>query len=660
MRALAAALVAGLVAAALPATAGASYGAGAALVSVSYDRLEQGDDASTAVALAGGGRYAVFDTRARNFFADDDPDPAGAYRVGGVFRRDLETGGLVLVADGDLRDGGANELLRQGAHSPSVSADGRYVSFSTAQQLVPQDTNDNVDVYVRDMDVPIRDASAYALVSVRSDGGPATYAALSTPRPGRNPGSDTWAGGSISADGRRVVFRTVEVASNLPSRSTTDTPAGQVFVRDLDAGTTTLITRKLSDGSPAGGATGPLEISADGSTVAWTGRNAADQAAFLQGEPQSTAIAYYLWQRIGEPTRRITGATDLDDPGCPPGSVVTSSQTRSDPCYGPLTDPEGIRADIGGRAPALSADGYTVAFLVTAGPRPNVDTGSGTDLWITDMHPGVSRKAGSRELTREGAVGDPRATGSIDEIAISADGTRIAVLTARAQFVLPFPAPVGTFRREAGARDVDLIDLRAGTIERVSRGYDGGDTAGDSLDSLSISGDATRIAFASRATNLFFGDANAQADIFLAQVKPEPAPEPPPVEEEPQPPVDITPVTPRLGVKQRRLADGTVELTVTVPAPGILEASTRGRLAASVREARRSRRKLPLRVVAKGRATARSATNVKVKLTLTKRYRAELRRRHSIRTSTRLDFRPASGGAQLHRSISVVFALARK
>jgi hypothetical protein len=658
-RALVAALLALL---ALPPAALAAFAPGASLVSVSYARLEQGDDSSTAVALSSDGRYAAFDTRARNFFADDDPDPPGAYRAGGIFRRDMQTNALELVADGDVRDEISDDLLSVGAHQPSISGDGRYVSFSTAQKLVPADTNGNVDVYVRDMNVPVRAPGAFALVSApNGTSAQATYADPPTPRPGRNPGADTWAGSSISGDGRKVAFRTVQVNSNLPAGGpTTDTPAGQVLVRDLDSRTTTLITRKTSDGSPAGGATGPLAISADGTTVAWPGRFAAAQTPFLTGEVNSDAFSFYLWQRIGQPTRRITGATDLDDPGCPAGSSITPSQGAQGPCYGPLTDPEGARGDVSSYAPALSADGYSVAFLVTAGPRGNPNTAAAPDVWVTDMHPGVSRKAGSRELTRDGSPSDPRSTGSIDDVAISSDGGRIALVTSRSRFILPFPASIGTFRSDAAARDVDLIDLNAGTIERVTRGSDGSDTNADLLNALSVSSDATKIAFASNASNMITGDANAKSDVFVAQVAPEPPPEAPPVEEPPPPPEDITPITPRLGVKQKRLADGSVEMTVTVPAAGVLEASTKGRLAASRKEARKSRRKLPLRVVASGKKTARTSGSLSLKLKLSSRYREELRRLHTIRTSARLEFRPASGGTRLHRSVSVVFALKRK
>ena len=71
--------------------------------------------------------------RARNFFGDDDPDPAGMYRAGGIFRFDLTTKALEKVADGSLFDEATNAFKRRGAASPSISADGRYVAFATAR-----------------------------------------------------------------------------------------------------------------------------------------------------------------------------------------------------------------------------------------------------------------------------------------------------------------------------------------------------------------------------------------------------------------------------------------------------------------------------------------------------------------------------------------------
>ncbi|HEX5982975.1 MAG TPA: hypothetical protein VFY69_02095, partial [Solirubrobacterales bacterium] len=200
-----------------PASASAFYGYGAQIVSADFVRQEQGDDATVFAAISADGRYVAIQTRARNFFADDDPDPPGRYRAGGIFRFDLATKALEKVADGDLFDEETNAFVRRGASNPSISADGRYVAFATAEPLLAADLNDHVDVYVRDMDVPIGSAGAYDLVSAR-DGGdvPASYGSPSVPTPGSEPGSDVSRGVAISADGTKVAFRT-EVASDLPA-----------------------------------------------------------------------------------------------------------------------------------------------------------------------------------------------------------------------------------------------------------------------------------------------------------------------------------------------------------------------------------------------------------------------------------------------------------
>src|SRR5262245_30460929 len=183
-------------------------------MSASLQLREQGDDSSDLPDLSADGRYVVFHTLARNLFPADITDPPNQFYAGGVFRRDLASGALELVALGDLRQEGSSELLATGASAPSVSGDGRYVAFTTGAALVPQDTNGATDVYVRDMSKPRSDASAYELVSAK-DGGDAaaSYAKPSPDRPLRDPGADTTAGTSISDDGRTVAFFVREMST---------------------------------------------------------------------------------------------------------------------------------------------------------------------------------------------------------------------------------------------------------------------------------------------------------------------------------------------------------------------------------------------------------------------------------------------------------------
>jgi Tol biopolymer transport system component len=648
------------------------YGNGATIASADLVRLEQGDDRTNFAAVSRDGRYVVFETLARNFFADDDPDPPGRYRVGGLFRRDLGGNGpLQIVADGDFLDEDDNALLTRGARNPSVSADGRYVAFSTAQSLVPADTNDNVDIYVRDMNVPIRAAGAFELASAR-DGGttPAAYAPRDPPLPGRNPGSEVFGGTSISADGRRVVFRTQEV-SDLPARAAVDAPAGQLLVRNLDSHSTTLLTRDKTSGEPAGGAVGAAVISGDGSTVAWSGQNAPPQTTFLNGEQESPTQTYYLWRRLADgpasPTRRVTGIADLDDPACPPGATISTSPFALGPCYGPLTEQEEGRSALFGRPPVMSFDGRRVAFLTAAGPRPNNATGQGLDLYVTDMSPGATRKGSTRELTREGTPNNTAESGQIDGIALSGDGRYIAFTSTRTRFVLGSPAPVGTFRAFADARDLYLIDLAANTLERALRGSNGADANAETANLPTISHDGGRIAFTSLATNLFFGDANERADAFavtrtsLPPDDPGAGGEPPPAAggadvTDPLPPV--TEAAPFLRVSPRRQRDGRVVLAVNVPGAGTLEATARGRVPATVAGRQRRSVRFVQRTIARARVRARRAGRVTLTLVPPRRYASLLRRRGGLAATARVSFRPVRG-RPIVRNLRVVFAASR-
>lgn len=662
-------ILASLAALALPATAGAYYGNaadsvdGAQLVSADYARLEQGDDTTRFAAIAAAGRYVAIQTRSRNFFADDDPDPAGQYRTGGIFRSDLRTRTLVKVADGDLLRESDNAFLRRGAANPSISADGRFVAFSTGQRLVSADANDNVDVYVRDMTVGATDPGAYTLVSARSGSeAPATYAPPAQPVTGSPPGAEVSPGVAISADGNRVAFRT-EAESDLPASAAVDAPAGQIFVRDLAARTTTLVTAVRSTGTglmgtePAGGALGAA-LSADGTTVAWTGRNAAAQTRFLAGENPDPVFNYYLWRRapfgLGEATRRIAGLSDPDDPVCrqmeeaDPGMVTIFNPNATGPCFGPLTDQEGNRADISSQLPALSGDGYTVAFLSGAGPRPAVQSGPGLDLYLTDMRPGVSRKQGTTELTRDTSGGDLATSSALGSIALAPDGRHLALTTSRTKFTLPALQLIGSGRTIPGPQELYAVDLQARTIERVTRSLLGGDVDGGSQDGVTISADGAQIAFSSFAGNLFRGDANQRADAFVATRLLEPAGGTGGTAGAGAGASSVTVgrAGPRVIVRAKGKRDGVVILTITVPAAGGIRAVATARTGRPARS----------QTIATRRTHARGKGSFNVVIRAGEDFLPLLRAGRKLHARVRVTFTPAAGGRRLHGSTAVTFA----
>ena len=584
------AVVAALTAAVFTASAGAYVAPGAEILSASVQRLEQGDDSTTQVTLAAGGEYAVFTTRASTFFADNDADPAGQFRSGGIFRRNLVSGSLELVASGDLRPSSSPETITErGALNPSVSADGRYVVFSTGWQLTATDTNSHVDVYVRDMNLPIGAAAAFDLVSARNGGStPASWRppAAESDRPGRNAGADVSLASAISADGRLVVFKT-NAASDLPAQAGTATPSDQVFVRDRTSQTTKLMTRSKLSGEPTDGSlVVSAVISADGSTILWIGRAAPIQTDFLSGEGANSSVEHLLLRRIadgdGAPTRRITGISDLDDPLCPAGSTIVDDPARIGPCYGPLAQIEGHVGGLVSQVPQLSADGRLALVITNASPRATQQTGNAGDIFLIDTLSGTSRKAATTELTRE-ALSGIGASEPFETAVLSRDGRWAVATTFRTSFALPALRLIGAPRSSPSARELYLVDLRERTAERILRSFGNDDLNGSVTSIPSISADGSKIAFISAATNHFFGDANGRSDAFLVTRTDSPIAEPPPpepVDPEPtpepieEPAAEALPLTVTVSKRGR----GTVTLSVKAPSAGALTAVARGRL----------------------------------------------------------------------------------
>ncbi len=677
----------------------AAGGLGADIVSVDHASDEQANAATTDAVISADGRYVVFQTRATNFFEDDgvangDPEPLDACREGGIFRYDRDTGELALVADGSevaLNKNGECEpshVILGGAESPSISADGRYVAFDTAQRLTPQDTNESYDVYVRDMDVALsperKSSGAYTLVSAKSGGEePAAYVSKETPQPGREPGAEVWPNTAISADGRYVAFRTGEVSSNLPSDAGVETPQQQLFVRDLQAKTTTLVTvQKKGEpeaGKPAGGAIGPTTISGDGSTVAWVAINAPAQTQFLDGESLNDSEPYYLWRRWREPealTRRVTGISDPDDPACPPGGEVTLSQTAAGPCYGPLSEPESTLSSIALTAPGLSTDGYTVAFLAGAALRPNITKTNGLDVFLTSMRPGVSRKAATRELTLAVKSGNPGSTPSIESVALSPDGSTVAFTSLRNSFVLSEPDPVGAFRSFPTVGDLYVVHLGTNTLERAVVGYEGGDPTRSVQVNPTLSRDGSTVAFVSAATNLVFGDANGLPDAFVATLQtPGGTSAPPSGVNAGAGGFSLTAVSsPELGVTVKRAKDGGVTLLVETPGPGKLAAKARGSIpkAAAVKSSRarkssahaaktwKKAKPVPPVLLASGAATARSEGTTTLTLHISAKYVKDLKRAGKLKANIIIAFTPPAPAEALSDEVSATFVTSAK
>lgn len=511
-------LLAGLVCLALGAPAAQARWSAAALVSASASEQAQAGVVSAEVDVSADGRWVVFRTSSRNLF--DDADPPGFHRQGGIFRKDLATGTLGLVAPGNLVSASDPTQVQIGAQDPSISGDGRYVAFDTGQPLVPQDGNGVRDVYVRDMDLAPDAPGAYTLVSA-PDGAADQPIAYDPP----GSGASVSPRAAIADDGRHVAFL-VGDASLDGGPGGSPAPGRQLLVRDLDARSTTLVTVGL-DGRPAGGATAAA-LSGDGTTVAWGGGNVAAQAPVVAGEQvaQSSSAVAYLWRRVADgasaATRRVSGDGDPDDPACPPGGAVSSpADAVVSPCDGPFQ--AGHAGGVGtaqSLALALSRDGRRVAFVAQARLRGlPTDADSAGELFVAEMGPGRSRKQALTELTR-GSVnaGDAARSAPIVGIGLSGDGRFLAFGTARIGFLLPQPALVGQIANVFGAQQLYVADLAQRTLELTTFAYDGAQIDVNSANAApTLDGDGDVLAFGSAADRLVLGDGNSGADAFVVR-----------------------------------------------------------------------------------------------------------------------------------------------
>jgi Tol biopolymer transport system component len=318
-----------------------------------------GDDFSDLVAISADGRRVAFRSRADNLSGDDDN------AVDNVFVRDLQANTTTLVsrATGPAGAGGNGD-----SSEPELSADGRFVAFaSTADNLSAEDDNAVTNVFVRDLQ-----ANTTTLVS-RTDG------------PAGAGGDGNSVDPAISADGRQVAFTTL--ADNLSAED--DNAFSSVLVRDLQAGTTTLASRATG---PAGAAAddfaGGTTISADGRLVAFS-----SEADNLSAE---------------------------DDNG-PDNVFVRDLQANTTTLVSRATGPAGAGGDAGSFGQAISAGGRHVAFSSGADNLSGEDDNAVSNVFVRDLQ-GNTTTLVSRAGGPGGAGGQANSFGAT----VSAEGRFVA------------------------------------------------------------------------------------------------------------------------------------------------------------------------------------------------------------------------------------------
>ncbi|BCY09708.1 hypothetical protein L3i22_047960 [Actinoplanes sp. L3-i22] len=410
----------------------AAAAAGTERISVSTAGVQGDADSGLDLPTQGSsddGRYVVFDSFATDLVAGDTNDELD------VFVRDRQAGSTERVSvssagvQGDSMSGIA-----------AISGNGRFVVFtSSADNLVPGDTNGTGDVFLRD-----RWSGTTERVSLTDGEAPGNGASLLP---------------TVSDDGTRVAF--ISAADNLVAGDTNNTT--DVFVRDRQSATTTRVSVSAT-GAQSDDSSGLPAISGDGGSVSFT--SGADNLVAGDTNDQSDIFVRDLQ---GSTTERVSVAT-----GGGQGSNQSASRT------------------------SMSTDGRYVAFESEAPDLVAADTNGAGDVFVRDRQSATTVRV---SVATGGAQADADSGGP----SISDDGRYVVFPTAATNLVAA---------DTNGVVDIFLRDRQAGTTERVSVTGAGAEGNGDS-DPGFISGDGHHVAFSSSASNLVAGDTNNARDMFV-------------------------------------------------------------------------------------------------------------------------------------------------
>lgn len=305
------------------------------------------------------GRFVVFTSSAANIVSGDTnlmPD---------IFITDRRLGTVERISvSNDEKEARGSSFL------PSISGDGRYVSFtSDAPNLIDNDTNDMVDVFVRD-----RKRGETSRASVASGGNESTQECVSC--------LSSLMPSSLSSDGKVVAFSTGR--TDLVEGDTNN--LSDVFVHDLRDRTTERVSL-ASDGSQASdpltakeGSTltpfagaGLRSLSADGRFVVFGSTssdlvpNDANGSPSFGGHPGEDIFVHD--RRTGR-TERVSVESD--------GSEVNTANNAA--TYNFIW------------SPAISPDGRHVVYVCDCRPSalgPSLPQGGETRAVIADRHTGA-------------------------------------------------------------------------------------------------------------------------------------------------------------------------------------------------------------------------------------------------------------------------------
>ncbi|MFO8082519.1 MAG: right-handed parallel beta-helix repeat-containing protein [Armatimonadota bacterium] len=371
-------------------------------VSIASDAT-QSDNRSFTPSISADGRYVAFASQATNLTA---LQPAAQQ----VYVHDRATGETTCVSvDGQGEPGDAASGV------PSISADGRYVAFSSyADNFIPGDAvPGKADIYVRDRLTGSTVCASLAQDGTNSDG--------DSHRP------------SISANGRYVAFYS-EATDLVPG----DTNGSQdVFVHDLTTGQTSRVS-VATGGAQADGDSLTVSISADGSCVAFE----SDATNLVAADTNGVRDVFAHDRTTGVTTRvsvsthgaegdRLSATPSISDdgrfvafaspnnttlvPGITKGGIYAHDRTTGHTSHVSTDDfgNQGVGASI---YPSISGEGRLIAFESDATNLVTGDTNGVRDIFVRDWWPAQIVETGERYPSIETAI-DAAVSGQTIEVA---------------------------------------------------------------------------------------------------------------------------------------------------------------------------------------------------------------------------------------------------
>ncbi|WP_293129507.1 calcium-binding protein [Microcoleus sp. bin38.metabat.b11b12b14.051] len=402
---------------------------------VSVDSAGQGAIGISQIpSISANGRFVAFSSEAANLVPGDTNNRSD------IFVRDLSTNTTTRVSVDSAGNQGNDT-----SGSPSISADGRLVAFTSfAPNLVPGDTNNRSDIFVRDLST--NTTTRISVDSAGNQGNGGVLIGFFIP--------------SISANGRFVAFE-----SYVPNLVPGDTNnRSDIFVRDLLTNTTTRVSVSAAGNQAINHSSNP-SISADGRFVAFS-----SEASNLVPGDTNNNDDIFVRDLLTNTTTRV--------------SVDSAGNQGNGDCF----------------KPSISANGRFVAFSSDASNLVLGDTNNTSDIFVRDLSTNTTTRVSVDSAGNQGNDGSNFSS-------ISADGRFVAFSSEASNLV-----PGDTNNNE----DIFVRDLSTNTTTRVS--VDSAGNQGNALSYIpSISGDGNRVAFSSDASNLVPGDTNSR-DIFVVDL----------------------------------------------------------------------------------------------------------------------------------------------